>query len=238
MLDLLKPAPPQPLLPPGERDAAYHRLKWQVFAGIFIGYAPTYLVRKNLSLAIPDVLHEYPHYTKAQLGTALTALSLTYRASKFLMGSVSDRSNPKYFLPLAILLSAICTACMGFRGLYVSLGAVIALQALNGWVQGMAWPPCGKTVVQWFPLKERGRVMSFWNVAHNVGGALVATIALWGLRLFGDWSGKFLLNAIVAAIIGAVAFALLRDGPESCGLPPIPPSPLEENSSNKKEIFT
>ena len=39
------------------------------------------------------------------LGTALTGLSIAYGVSKFLMGSVSDRSNPKYFLPLGLLLS-------------------------------------------------------------------------------------------------------------------------------------
>src|SRR4051812_34215312 len=115
MLEFLRPAPPQPLLPPEERGPAYQRLKWQVFAGIFIGYAATSLVRKNPSLAIPDVLKEHPGYSKAQLGTALTALNLTYGISKFLMGSVSDRSNPKYFLPLSIFLSAICTACMGIK---------------------------------------------------------------------------------------------------------------------------
>ena len=39
-------------------------------------------------------------------GTAMTGLSIAYGLSKFLMGSVSDRSNPKYFLPLGLLLSA------------------------------------------------------------------------------------------------------------------------------------
>src|SRR3954464_9783682 len=104
MLERLKPAPARDLLPPEEREPAYHRLKWQVFAGIFIGYAATYLVRKNLSLAIPDLLKEFPRYSKAELGTGLTVFSVTYGVSKFLMGSVSDRSNPKYFLPLSILL--------------------------------------------------------------------------------------------------------------------------------------
>ena len=74
-------------------------------SGIFLGYAAYYLVRNNLALAIPDILREYPQYSKAQLGTALTGLSIAYGVSKFLMGSVSDRSNPKYFLPLGLLLS-------------------------------------------------------------------------------------------------------------------------------------
>ena len=47
-----------------------------VFAGIFLGYAAYYLVRNNLALAIPDILREYPQHSKAELGTALTGLSI------------------------------------------------------------------------------------------------------------------------------------------------------------------
>ena len=82
-----------------------------------------------------------------------------------------------------------------------SLVAIIAVMTLNGWVQGMGWPPCGKTMVHWFSLKERGLTVSTWNTAHNVGGALVANLALLGVVLFGDWGAKFYFNALVAAAI-------------------------------------
>ncbi len=39
-------------------------------------------------------------------------------------------------------------------------------------LQGMGWPPSGRAMVQWFSITERGTKMSFWNVAHNVGGGL------------------------------------------------------------------
>ena len=139
-------------------DAEYKRLRRQVFLAIFVGYAAYYLVRMNLSLAIPDILREYPQYTKAQLGTAMTALSIAYGVSKFLMGSVSDRSNPRWFMPLGLLLSAAATASFGlFKGIYASLTLIILLQAMNGWFNGMGWPPCGKTMVHWFSARERGR---------------------------------------------------------------------------------
>jgi MFS transporter, OPA family, glycerol-3-phosphate transporter len=222
MIGLLKPAPPADPLPAARVDGDYRCLRRKVFAGIFLGYTGYYLVRNNLALAIPDILEEHPEYTKAQLGTALTGLSLAYGASKFLMGSVSDRSNPRWFLPLGLLLSCAIMAVSGsVKALYASLFAVIALQTLNGWVQGMGWPPCGKTMVHWFSTNERGRVVSFWNCAHNVGGALVANLALLGVTLFHDWGAKFYFNASVAAVIAVVAWWLLRDTPQSCGLPPI-----------------
>ncbi|MBI5775007.1 MAG: MFS transporter, partial [Verrucomicrobia bacterium] len=170
MFALLKPAPDAPRLPAGRVDPEYRRLRWQVFAGIFVGYAAYYLVRKNFALAMPDILKEYPQYTKAQLGTAMTGLSIAYGVSKFLMGSVSDKSNPRWFMPLGLLLSCAVLLVFGFvKAVYASLFLMIALQSLNGWVNGMGWPPCGKTMVHWWSTKERGRIVALWNVAHNVG---------------------------------------------------------------------
>ena len=161
MLAFLKPAPALERLPPERVDPEYRRLRRQVFAGIFIGYAGFYLVRKNFALAMPDILKEFPQYSKADLGMAMTGLSIAYGVSKFLMGSVSDRSNPRFFLPLGLLLScAVMFVCGFVKAVYASLAVMIVLQTLNGWFSGMGWPPCGKTMVHWFSTKERGLTVS------------------------------------------------------------------------------
>jgi OPA family glycerol-3-phosphate transporter-like MFS transporter len=222
MIGFLKPAPFVAALPAEQVDPVYRRLRRQVFVGIFIGYAGYYLVRGNLALAIPDILREHPEYSKAQLGTALTGLSIAYGLSKFLMGSVSDRSNPKYFLPLGLLLSSVLMAAFGLtEAAYTSLFIIAAVQVLNGWVQGMGWPPCGKTMVHWFSTKERGLTVSVWNTAHNFGGALVANFAFLGVLLFHDWHAKFYFNALIAALVAVGAYCLLQDTPQSRGLPPV-----------------
>src|SRR5919106_6679411 len=107
---------------PAAVDREYQRHRRRVFAGIFIGYAAYYLVRNNLALAIPDILREYPQYSKAQLGSALTGLSIAYGLSKFLMGSVSDRSNPRNFMALGLLLSCAIMFTSGYvKAIYSSL---------------------------------------------------------------------------------------------------------------------
>jgi OPA family glycerol-3-phosphate transporter-like MFS transporter len=210
-------------IPAADVDREYQRHRRSVFAGIFLGYAAYYLVRNNLALAIPDILREFPQHSKADLGWALTGLSISYGISKFLMGSVSDRTNPKYFLPLGLLISCAIMFVSGTaKSIYASLGLVIVLQVVNGWVQGMGWPPAGKSMVHWFSTRERGLVVSSWNISHNVGGGLVAYFAAVGVGLFaGDWGAKFYFNAIIAAAVAIVAFFLLRDTPQHYGLPPV-----------------
>lgn len=78
MIGILKTADAAPSVPAGDVDRSYRAERRRVFIGIFAGYAAYYLVRNNLALAIPDILRDYPQYSKAQLGTALTGLSIAY----------------------------------------------------------------------------------------------------------------------------------------------------------------
>ncbi len=237
----LRPAAHKTRLPASEEDAAYKRLRLQVFLGIFIGYAGYYLVRKNFSMVMPDLIAA--GYTKAQLGVALSAISISYGVSKFVMGTISDRSNARSFLALGLLLSSFTMIAMGLLPFATgSIATMFIFLFLNGWFQGMGWPPCGRVVVHWFSVRERGTKMSIWNVAHNVGGGLMAPLAIAGLTIFGTWQGKLFFPAIIALLIAFVTYLLVRDTPQSCGLPPIEEHKKSftknYNESHEKELST
>jgi OPA family glycerol-3-phosphate transporter-like MFS transporter len=220
MLGLFRPAAHTTRLPSDCIDPVYRRLRWQIFAGIFIGYAGYYLLRKNFSLAMPYLIEE--GYSRGELGTALSAVAIAYGLSKFLMGIISDRSNPRYFLPFGLIVSAVVMFIFGFAPWATSSVTIMfILLFINGWAQGMGWPPSGRTMVHWWSQKERGGVVSVWNVAHNVGGGLIGPLFLLGLGWFNDWHSAFYVPAAVALGIAVFAFLTMRDTPQSCGLPPI-----------------
>lgn len=217
---IFAPAPHKAPLPVERIDPEYKRLRLQVFLGIFLGYAGYYLVRKNFSLVMPDLIQQ--GYSKADLGFALSGVSIAYGLSKFLMGNVSDRSNARSFLSVGLLLSALTTIFMGVSPLAMSSIAIMfMLLFLNGWFQGMGWPPSGRVMVHWFSTKERGTKMSIWNVAHNVGGGLVGPLTIAAVVLFGTWQSKFYFPGAVALVFAGIAWLLIRDTPQSCGLPTI-----------------
>lgn len=222
MFGFLKASPPaEKKVEASKVDAEYRKLRWQVFAGVFIGYAAYYLIRKNFSLAMPYLIDEYG-FTKADLGTVGVALSLAYGFSKFIMGNVSDRSNPKYFITIGLMGSAIVSLIFGLvPGVLSSIPIMIALSALNGWFQGMGYPPGAKTMTNWFSASERGVWWSWWNVSHNLGGGLIGPLAILGLSIFGVWQSLFYLPALIAIVLAFVMFYLMRDTPESQGLPPV-----------------
>ena len=222
MIGFLKPAAFSAPLSADRVDPEYRRLRRRVFAGIFIGYAGYYLVRNNLALAIPDLLAEHPEIQQGRAWDGAHRALHCLRPVQVPDGFDLRPEQPEVFLPLGLLLSSALMAAFGLvDALATSLAAIIAVMAVNGWVQGMGWPPCGKLMVHWFSTKERGLVVSTWNTAHNIGGALVANLALVGVILFHDWGAKFYFNALIAAVIAITAYFLLEDTPQSRGLPAV-----------------
>ena len=246
MWSFLKPEPHRPLLSKEKIDPTYKRLRWQVFIGIFIGYAGYYLVRKNFSLAMPYLVDM--GFDKGLLGVAISANAIAYGLSKFIMGGVSDHSSARKFLPLGLTLSALATLLLGTKVGVSSIVSMFILQFLIGWFQGMGWPPCGRVMTHWFSQNERGTKMSIWNCAHNVGGALVGPMAVYGAMWFGSWFygvdsskyfiiGTYIFPAAVALFVALLAYVLIRDTPQSCGLPTIEKwrNDYPKNYSEKQE---
>ncbi|SXE24696.1 glycerol-3-phosphate transporter [Klebsiella variicola] len=220
MLSIFKPAAHKARLPAAEIDPLYRRLRWQIFIGIFFGYAAYYLVRKNFALAMPYLIEQ--GFSRGDLGFALSGISIAYGFSKFIMGSVSDRSNPRIFLPAGLILAALVMLVMGFVPWATSsIMIMFVLLFLCGWFQGMGWPPCGRTMVHWWSQKERGGIVSVWNCAHNVGGGIPPLLFLLGMAWFNDWHAALYMPAFGAILLAIFAFAMMRDTPQSCGLPPI-----------------
>lgn len=228
MFKFLQPPAAIERLPENQVDAEYKKLRLKVFLGIFIGYAGYYLLRKNFSLAMPYLTEE--GFSKTELGFALSAISISYGISKFVMATISDRSNPRLFLPIGLLLSAIISLLMGFFPFFTSSVTIMFVMLfLNGWFQGMGWPPSGRVLVHWFSVSERGNKTAIWNVAHNVGGGLMAPLAVLGATMFasihgasqGGFEGVFILPALVAILVAVFAYFMIRDTPQSMGLPPI-----------------
>ncbi len=236
MANLLAPPAHKPEQTGPEADKRYKSLRMQVFLGAFIGYAAYYIVRKNFSMAIP-MLAPFG-FEKGELGTVLAMNAVAYALSKFLMGSVSDRSDARKFLPLGLVLASLAmmfmivpiTAFGNNHSLAIILMGV--LNFLVGWFNGMGWPPCGRVMTHWFSQGERGTMMSIWNCAHNVGGALVGPMAVYGATWFGSWFyanqpdhyfliGTFVFPSATAILIAILAYCLLRDTPQSCGLPSV-----------------
>lgn len=230
ILSLYKPAPFIEPLPADKIRPAYTRLRWQVMLSVFFGYIFFYFVRNSFSLAKPYLIKDYG-LSKGDVGLIATGLAVSYGISKFVMGNVSDRSNPRYFMATGLILSGLVN--LVFPTFSGSVAVMFVLWTVNGWMQGMGWAPCARTLTHWFSDHERGTIFATWNLAHNVGGGMVgpvvngavylATLLAAGAALGSGLTFHiiFYVPALLAIAMGLLLLVFLRDTPQSCGLPSI-----------------
>lgn len=213
---LFTPPPPKPLLPAEKVNKLYPKLRWNILEATFIGYATFYIVRNNLSTVAKDMQAVFG-YDHSQIGSILAVSAFAYGLGKFLLGSVSDRSNVRTFMPFGLVLTALLNFAFGACHNYT---IHFWLWALNGFIQGAGWPPCGRAIGHWFSVSERGTIFSIWNIAHNVGGGIAGVLAAYAASHFG-MQNAFFIPGTIALICAVYLLWRLRDTPQSVGLPPI-----------------
>jgi OPA family glycerol-3-phosphate transporter-like MFS transporter len=215
-LRFLRPAEYIARVPAEKADKLYPKFRWRILEATFIGYATFYLLRNNLPVVSKE-MGQALNYSKDQIGNMLAIMVAVYGLGRFVMGSMSDRSNPRYFMPAGLLLTAACNFAFGAASSY---HAQLALWAMNGLGQSMGWAPCGRSLSHWYSIRERGTVFGFWNLAQNVGGGLIGVIAAYSAVLMG-WRSAFYVPGVLAVICAVYLMLRLRDTPQSEGLPSI-----------------
>lgn len=231
ILDFLRPAPYANEIQDDElvqKNYKYWRLR--TFYAMYIGYAFFYFTRKSFTFAMP-AMQEHLGMDKFQLGLLGTILSLTYGASKFLSGILGDKSNPRYFMSIGLILTGIFNICFGASSLWISFAI---FWGLNGWFQGWGWPGCAKLLTHWYSQSERGRWWSIWNTSHNLGGALIPLLVATCVEISG-WRFAMYVSGGICILVGLFIMNRLRDTPQSLGLPPVEKYKNDYTASKQKE---
>ncbi len=208
--------------------------QWETLLVTTGGYALYYLIRKNLSIAMP-LLGEIG-VSKVQLGAFLTAGGIVYGVGRFLNGIVADRNSARKVMATGLFVCAAVNILFGFSD-YVALGhaaapsgnaAATAPLALvwtmglvwiaNQYFQGMGVGPCVKTLPKWFAPEELSTRQSLWNLSHSIGAGSVFALCGWLLiPAFHSWRLCFIVPAAIAIAGGFAVLALFKDSPEDAG---------------------
>ena len=229
----------------------YNYWQWKTLIVLMIGYALFYFVRKNFSIVMPALESELG-LSKAKLGLFLTLNGVIYGVSRFVNGFFADRMSRKKMMAAGLFLSAVVNILIGLSpqmdgmfdlldaegkattGLVVLIGS---LWLINGYTQGMGYPPCGSLMAHWIKPSELATKQSIWNSSHSIGAGLVSmlcgTVILQRFS-YSAWQWCFFIPAILA-IAGSVMLLLtLKDTPASVGLPD--PESMDENAPSKADV--
>jgi len=216
------PAIPVTLTEPEAIEQAYRRWRWRVLLATIVGYALFYFVRKNLSVAMP-VMSKDLGISKSDLGLFLTLHGLLYGVARFANGFLADRSNARTFMVVGLVGSALMNIFFGLSSAVMMLGLI---WMLNGWVQGMGFPPISRLMTHWFPPHQLATKQSIWNTSHSIGAGLVVIlcgylVAPRGEVIAANWRLCFFVPAGLALLGAVYLWLTLPDTPPSVGLPEV-----------------
>lgn len=229
------------------------RKKWflqflKAFLVVFLCYMAMYLIRNNFKAAQPDMKSQLG-LTTTQLGQIGFAFSITYGIGKTVLGYFIDGKNSKRFVSVLLVLSSVAVASMGFLMLAqgINIGMITILWGLSGFFQSAGGPASYSTITRWTSAKIRGRWLGWWNISHNVGGAVAGILAIWAAKTFmgGNVAGMFIIPAILTLLIGIIGMFVGHDSPEELGWEkaeilfdePVVKEDQESEKMTKWEIF-
>ncbi len=213
-------------LPTLELSVKVRRRMWRraflkSYLVVFVGYMAMYLIRKNFNVAQNDLIETYA-LSKTQLGLIGLSFSLTYGIGKTALSYFIDGTDTQKMVPVLLIASSL--AMTGF-GLSLgsdtrSVSLMMLCYGISGLFQAGGGPSSYSTVTKWTPRRLRGTFLGIWNLSHNVGGALAATVALFGAHYFFDGHvvGMFLFPSAVAFALGVIGLRIGSDSPEAYGL--------------------
>lgn len=209
----------------------YKYWRIRIFYSMYIGYVFFYFTRKSFTFIIPQLVTDLG-YSYSDLGLLSTVLYISYGASKFVSGILSDRANPRYFMAIGLMFTGIFNILFGFSSSLLCFGIC---WGLNGWFQGWGWPPITKQLTYWYSTEERGRWWSVCSTSHNVGGAIIPIIAGYYAQNYG-WRYSMFIPGGMCIIVGLLLINRLRDVPRSLGLPPIEKYKASNNSIVENDL--
>ncbi|MGR5149277.1 MFS transporter [Photobacterium alginatilyticum] len=216
MFDFFKTRPDKPVMEGSAEkvQAIFKRHQRSVFWGLVFGYAVFYVVRMSLGVVKKPML-DAEIVTKAELGIMGSAFFFTYAIGKFSNGCLSDYANIGRFMSFSLFLSGLTAVAMGMNS---AAFFFVLIWGLNGWFQSVGSAPSCVSLFQWFSPKQRGSRYSLWGGSRNIGEGITWILTASMVSYFG-WRAGFIGAGIAAVIASLCMFFILRDRPQTYGLP-------------------
>jgi MFS family permease len=188
---------------PGEFDAPVPGANWSVALLLSINLF-NYVDRQVLS-AIESKIETDPQFhgiTQAKMGLAATAFLLSYMVMAPLFGWLADRMSRWVLVGIGVTIWSLAS---GGTGAATSFAVLLLTRCFVG-VGEAAYGPVAPTILSdLYPVKSRGRILSWFYLAIPVGSALGYVLGGLIAAKFG-WRYAFYAVVPPGLLLGAWAF--------------------------------
>jgi MFS family permease len=168
----------------------------------------SYLDRYVVSALIESLKHSDLGLSDANLGSLMSGFLVVYTLTAPVFGALGDRRSRPRLIALGVACWSFATVLSGFAGSYLTL---LAARASVG-VGEAAYVTIAPTLLSdYFPVRQRGRVMAIFFCAIPVGSALGYVVGGLVDKHYG-WRMAFFVAGVPGLLLAALCL-LLRDPP-------------------------
>lgn len=178
------------------------RHRWMVCIMLFLATTSNYMDRQVLSILAPELQRELG-WSEVEYGNIVTAFQAAYALGLLGCGWLIDRVGTRWGLIVAVAVWSLVSAA---HGLARSVAQFSAARFALGLAEAGNFPASIKSVAEWFPKRERGLAIGFFNSGSNVGAILAPLLVPYIALRFGWQSAFYILGAfgfvwIVCALV-------------------------------------
>jgi MFS transporter, Spinster family, sphingosine-1-phosphate transporter len=168
----------------------------------------SYLDRYVVSALIESLKHSDLGLSDANLGSLMSGFLVVYTLTAPIFGALGDRRSRPRLIALGVACWSFATALSGFAGSYLTL---LAARASVGVGEAAYVTIAPSLLSDYFPVRQRGRVMAIFFCAIPVGSALGYVVGGLVDKHYG-WRMAFFVAGVPGLLLAALCL-LLRDPP-------------------------
>lgn len=169
--------------------------RWVVCSLLFFATTINYLDRQVMGYLKPTLEIEFG-WSETDYSHIVMAFTAAYAFGLLLFGRIIDKIGSKLGYTVSITVWSIAAMLHGLVKSTLGFGMVRTLLGLG---ESGNFPSAVKTVVSWFPKKERALATGFFDSGSNIGAVLAPVLIPWILGFYG-WQAAFILTGSIGFI--------------------------------------
>jgi predicted MFS family arabinose efflux permease len=178
-----------------------------LIAILFFTWGTVFLDRMSQMYLAPYFAPEF-HLSPKQIGTLASVLAITWAASTFLFGAISDRVGRKAVLVPAVFAFSLLS-CLSARA--HSFHQLLFLRALMGFAEGPTWSIITALIEESSPSSRRGRNIGFVVSAAALVGLAAAPVLTTQVAAHFGWRSAFLVAGLPGVLAGILIWKFVRE---------------------------
>jgi ACS family hexuronate transporter-like MFS transporter len=184
-------------------------LRWWIAGLLFASTVINYIDRQTLNVLAPYLKAEY-HWTNSDFALVVISFRIAYAVVQFIGGRLVDVLGTRRGLALAVAWYSVTAMLTSLAG---GLRSFCLARFFLGAGEAANWPAATKAVSEWFPARERGIAVAFFDSGSAIGAAIAPALVVWLYHIFGSWRGAFLITGALG-LLWLLAWTAIYHRPE------------------------